>query len=190
MIMLGNKEKFKMTVFDTALIGIMIAVIEVCKFVMAPLPNIELTSFWLIMFTLYFDKRVYFVVPALIIIEGAVFGFGLWWIMYLYAWPLLVIVTTIFKKSQSAVTFSLISGIFGLCFGLMCSVPYVFINTTGTDFANGIRAAFAWWVAGIPFDLLHGGGNFILMMILYTPVSKVMKKTNQKILTKQTKPQV
>ncbi len=181
MIMTNSKEKFKPTVFDTALIGVMIAVIEVCKFAMAGLPNIELTSFWLVMFTLYFGKRIYFVVPALIIIEGAVFGFGLWWIMYLYAWPLLVLITTAFKKSQSAVTFSLISGIFGLCFGLMCSIPYIFINTTGTDIANGIRAAFAWWVAGIPFDFLHGAGNFILMMILYKPVSNIMQKVNSKI---------
>lgn len=182
--MADKKEKFKLTVYDIALIGIMIAVIEVCKFAMVSLPNIELTSFWLIMFTLYFGKRIYFVVPALIIIEGAVFGFGLWWLMYLYAWPLLVLITSAFKKSQSAMTFSLISGIFGLCFGLLCSIPYVFINTTGTDIANGIRAAFAWWVAGIPFDFLHGAGNFILMLVLYNPVSKIMKKTVNKTLKK------
>lgn len=180
-----NKNAFKLTAFDIALIGIMIAVIEVCKFALAGLPNIELTSFWLIMFTLYFGKRIYFVVPALIIIEGAVFGFGLWWIMYLYAWPLLVLITTAFKKSNSATTFALISGIFGLCFGLLCSIPYVFINSTGGDLINGFRAARAWWIAGIPWDLVHGAGNFVLMLVLYKPMTKLMLRVSKKLNNQQ-----
>lgn len=180
-----NKNTFKLKTFDIALIGIMIAVIEVCKFAMAGLPNIELTSFWLIIFTLYFGKRMYFVVPALIIIEGAVFGFGLWWIMYLYAWPLLVLITTAFKKSNSAMTFALISGIFGLCFGLLCSIPYAFINSTGGDLINGLRAARAWWIAGIPWDLVHGVANFILMLVLYKPMTKLMSKVSTKLNNQQ-----
>ncbi len=76
---------------DIALTGMMTAVIEVSKAALGFLPNIELTSFWIILFTLFFGRRILFVVPTFILIEGAVYGFGLWWVMYLYAWPLLAL---------------------------------------------------------------------------------------------------
>ena len=49
----GQGEK-KLTIGDIALMGVMVAVIEVCKVALNFLPNIELTSFWIIMFTLLF----------------------------------------------------------------------------------------------------------------------------------------
>ncbi|MBR5438437.1 MAG: hypothetical protein IKV21_05910 [Clostridia bacterium] len=157
----------KVTVFDVALVGIMVAVIEVCKIAMMELPNIELTSFWLIMFSKHFSSRVYFVVPVFILIEGAIFGFGVWWVLYLYAWPLLVLAARFLRKSDSPLTWAILSGVFGLLFGFMCAIPYLFMG--------GISTAFSWWVAGIPWDFVHGGANFILMMLLYKPVSKAMK---------------
>lgn len=157
----------KLSVFDVALVGLMVAMIEVCKVAMMQLPNIELTSFWLLMFSKHFGNKVYFVVPVFILIEGAIFGFGVWWIMYLYAWPLLVLVARFFRKSDSPLTWALISGVFGLSFGFLCSFPYLFMG--------GIGTAFGWWIAGIPWDFVHAGANFVLMLILYKPISKAMK---------------
>lgn len=169
----------KLTIKDICLIGIMVAVIEVCKVVMASIPNIELTTFWLIIFTLYFGKRVYFAVPVFILLEGAVYGFGLWWVMYLYTWPLLVIVVRILRKPTSALTWSIIAGLFGLLFGFFCSIPYFFIGAAGATIANGIQTAFAWWVAGIPWDLVHGISNFVIMLVLYHPIMRVMNVTKK-----------
>lgn len=163
----------KTSVFDVALVGIMVAVIEVCKVAMMELPNIELTSFWLLMFSKHFGNRVYFVVPVFILIEGAIFGFGDWWVMYLYAWPLLVLVAKLFRKSDEPLTWAIISGVFGLGFGFLCVL-------SKTLFLGSVQAAFAWWIAGIPWDLVHGGANFVLMLLLYKPMSKAMirvKKT-------------
>ena len=56
--------KGRVTARDVALVGMMVAMIEVCKFVMAALPNLELTSFWVILFALCFGRRIYFVVPV------------------------------------------------------------------------------------------------------------------------------
>lgn len=156
----------KTSVFDVALVGIMVAVIEVCKVAMMELPNIELTSFWLLMFSKHFGNKVYFVVPVFILIEGAVFGFGDWWVMYLYAWPLLVLTAKLFRKSNEALTWAIISGAFGLLFGLLCALTKIFFM--------GTAAAFSWWIAGIPWDFVHGGANFILMLLLYKPMSEAM----------------
>ena len=103
------------------------------------------------------------------------YGFGLWWIMYLYAWPILAIVTWKFRKMESALSYSILSGAFGLLFGFMCSLPYIFIGSAGTDLSAGLSTAFAWWIAGIPWDLVHGAANFVIMLILYHPMMRVMK---------------
>ena len=170
---MGREQK--LSVKDIAQIGMMIAIIEVCKVAIAGIPNVELTSFWIIMFTLYFGRKIIYVIPAFIMIEGLMYGFGLWWIMYLYAWPILALVTWKLRKMESALSFSILSGIFGLLFGLLCSIPYIFIGSAGADLSAGIATAFAWWIAGIPWDLVHGAANFVIMLILYHPMMRVMK---------------
>ena len=171
------QAKSKSTAFDVALVALMVAVIEVFKFAMIGLPNIELTSFWLILFSKNFGKRVYFVVPVFTLIEGMIFGFNLWWISYLYVWPLLVFATQIFKKSDSALTWAVISAVFGLSFGFLCALPYLF---TGTDLQSGLTIVFSQWVAGIPWDITHCIGNFVLTLLLYKPLSEVMLKIQQR----------
>ena len=64
-----KNSSLKLTARNIALIAMMVAVIEACKFVMANIPNIELTSFWIIMFTLYFGARIIYVIPVFILIE-------------------------------------------------------------------------------------------------------------------------
>jgi energy-coupling factor transport system substrate-specific component len=168
-----NRSRF--SIKDLSQIGIMVAVIEVSKFALSGLPNIELTSFWLIMFTLFFGWKIVAVVPVFILLEGAIYGMHLWWIMYLYAWPLLVFITWLLRKRDSALLFSIVSGIFGLCFGALCSLPYFFIGLSSGGLTAGLTAAVTWWIAGIPWDFVHCFGNFIIMMVLYKPVGRAIK---------------
>lgn len=170
----------KLTAKDIALIGMMIAVIEVCKFALASIPNIELTTFWIIMFTLYLGNRIFYVIPAFILIEGAIYGFHVWIIMYIYAWPLLALATMAMRKKNTYLGCSILSCVFGLLFGLLCSISYIFIGMFPGEYGtggllNGFRTAFTWWVAGIPWDLVHGIGNLVIMLVLYYPISKAMQ---------------
>lgn len=159
--------------------ALMIAVIEVCKLTMQSLPNIELTSFLLILFTLRFGRLTLYTIPALILIEGLIYGFGLWWVMYLYAWPLLSLFVRAFSRVDSAFFWAMVSGVFGLLFGLLCAVPYFFVGLLGGSFMQGLTQMLAWWVAGIPFDLVHGVSNFVIMLALYRPVSSLLARMPQ-----------
>ena len=167
-LFIQKQNNSKLTIKDITIMALMVAIIEVCKVALAQIPNVELTSFWIIMFALYFGKRVFYVVPVFILIEGAMYGFDLWWIMYLYAWPLLALVTLLLRKMKGAWEWSMVSGIFGLMFGFLCAIPYIF--------TSGIYGAFTYWVAGIPFDLIHGIANFVIMLVLYKPLKQVMIK--------------
>lgn len=159
----------RLTAKDITLMALMVAIIEVCKLALAQIPNVELTSFWIIIFTIYFGSRIFYIIPVFILIEGAIFGFNLWWIMYLYAWPTLALVVLLLKKRGCGQwDWSMVSGVFGLLFGLLCSIPYIF--------TSGIQSAFAWWIAGIPWDLVHGVANFAIMMVLFQPINRVMSK--------------
>ena len=156
---------------DITIMALMVAIIEVSKVALAQIPNVELTSFWVIMFTLYFGTRVFYVIPVFILLEGMMYGFHLWWIMYLYAWPLLAVVVLLLRKMKTAWEWSFVSGLFGLLFGFLCAIPYIF--------TSGLTGAFAWWVAGIPWDLVHGVANFAIMLVLYNPMKYVMVKMNK-----------
>lgn len=166
-----RQNKSKLTIKDITIMALMVAIIEVSKVALAQIPNVELTSFWIIMFALYFRSRIFYVIPVFILIEGAMYGFGLWWIMYLYAWPLLAVVTLLLRRMKGAWEWSMVSGIFGLSFGFLCAIPYIF--------TSGIYGAFTYWVAGIPFDLIHGIANFAIMLVLYQPMNRVMVKMSR-----------
>ena len=165
---MSDRTSGKISILDIAQIGLMVAVIEVSKAALSFLPNIELTSFWIIMFTLFFGWKIVAVVPVFILIEGSIYGMNLWWIMYLYVWPLLVLIAWLLRKNDSALFWAIVSGIFGLCFGALCSIPYVVIGWSS--------GGFVWWIAGIPWDFVHCAGNFVLMLVLYRPVRAAMKK--------------
>ena len=99
---------------------------------------------------------------------GLVFGFGIWWFSYLYVWPVIVVVAMIFRSNDSAVIWAVIAGIYGLCFGPLMYILYFIIN--------GWHMVFAMWVSGIPYDITFCISNFILTLVLYRPLYRVMER--------------
>ena len=170
--MMNNNSKSK----EVALAGMMIAVLVASKLALASLPNIELVSFLIILFTKKFGRKMLFVIPAYILIEIMIFGFDIMWVVaYCYIWPLLYLLIRLFGKNESPVSLSVLSGFFGLVFGFLCSFPYLFI-TTGTNPTASLASAITWWIAGIPYDVIHGISNFVIMLVLYVPVSRVFER--------------
>jgi energy-coupling factor transport system substrate-specific component len=146
----------------------MIALLEAVKHALAFLPNVELVTLFVILFTLFFQWKILYVLAAFVLIEGCLYGFGIWWIMYLYIWPLLALLTRLFCKNESVWFWSIFSAFYGLIFGALCAIPYFFVG--------GIKMAFTWWVAGIPFDLIHCVSNFVLCLVLFIPLRTVLKR--------------
>ena len=180
-----KKNPFQVSVRDIALIGMMTAVIEVSKLALAAVPNVELVTFWIIMFSLFFGPKVIYSILVFILIEVSIYGVNVWVIMYLYIWPTLALLVLLFKKKDSMLVFAILSGFYGLLFGAYCSLPYIVIGTVGGGIKSGLIMAFNWWVAGIPYDILHGISNFFVMLVLYHPVHKVMQKLKVSMIYKE-----
>lgn len=132
------------------------------------LANIELVSLLVILFTLNFKRAAIYSIYIFALLEGLIYGFHLWWIMYLYVWTILAGITWLCRKMESPLGWAVVSGAFGLIFGALCSIPYLFIG--------GYAMAAAYWVSGIPFDLTHCAGNFLLCFILWKPLSRTFEK--------------
>ncbi|MBR1757743.1 MAG: hypothetical protein IJ744_03315 [Lachnospiraceae bacterium] len=167
-----KEETSKFSVRDLALYGLLIAIMEVSKHALDFLPNVELISLLVILYTLHLGKRTLFLTLGFTLLEIFYWGPHTWVIMYLYVWPFLVFLTLQMKKHRDEkydfLQFAVLSGLFGLFFGAMCSLVYLVIG--------GPRTALSWWVAGIPYDLIHAGANFVICLILFRPLDKLMGK--------------
>lgn len=156
----------KITTKEIALIGMIIAVLEATKLALSAIPNVEITTLLIILFTLYFDKKIILAIPAFILIEGCIYGFGSWWAMYAYIWPAVSLTTLLFKNQKSVWFWSIFSACWGLFFGALCSLTYLVIG--------GPSTAFSWWISGLLFDIIHCVSNFVLCLILFKPLSKAL----------------
>ena len=136
------------------------------KMVMAPLPNIEPVSLIIMLMGPLFGLRALMAVYVYVFLEATVFGFGLWWISYLYVWPLCLVLSILFRNIKDVLGWAVLAGGFGLMFGALCALVYLPIG--------GIPLFFSTVVAGIPFDLLHCAGNFAMMLLLRTPCMRAL----------------
>lgn len=167
----NNKRKHAITVKDIVICGLFAAVLLVTQVTLAALPNIELVSLLVIVYTLIFGKKTIPIIYIFALLEGVLYGFGIWWVMYLYVWTILYFIVRLFRQNESSLFWAVVGGFFGLIYGVLCSIPY-FI-------AGGVGAGLAWWIRGIPYDLIHGVGNFIVIFVLFKPIYISLKKLYQ-----------
>lgn len=170
-----QKKDFSDKIAEIVTSGLLGAILLAGQLAMAPLPNIEPVTTLIIVFTLVYKKQVFFIIYTFVLLEGLIFGFGIWWVSYLYIWALLALLVLAFRKMESPVLWAVLSGAFGLLFGALCAIPYLF--------SGGIFAAFAYWSAGIFYDILHCIGNFVLTLVLYKPLTRLLKKCKSLFFT-------
>lgn len=149
------------------------ALLLVGQYLLSPLPNIEVVSLLIIVYTCVFGKWSLATLPVFVLGEGLIFGFGIWWFSYLYIWAVLVVITLSAKKLNisNPLFWAAISGFYGLSFGFLTSIPYLFLG--------GPAAMLGYFIGGITFDFLHAGGNFLLCLVLFLPLTKVLTYLGQ-----------
>jgi len=157
----------KPTLRETVILALLTALLLVAQLALSFLPNIELVSLLVILYTLVYRKKALWCIYLFALLEGLIYGFTMWWVSYLYIWTALWVVTMILKDMDNAVGWAITSGAFGLFFGALSELPFLFIL--------GVKESFAAWVSGIPFDITHCAGNFVLALVLYKPLIKVLR---------------
>ena len=161
-----------MKIKDITLIGIMSAILVAVQVTLSFLPNIELVSLLIIVYTLVFGRKALYIIYVFVAVEGVIYGIGLWWINYLYVWTILFLIVILLRKQHSPFIWAIISGFFGLAFGALCAIPNLFLS--------GFASAVSYFIAGIPYDILHGIGNFVVTLLLFHPLYQVLDRINKK----------
>ena len=150
---------------NVVILALCTALIFVQQIALAGLPNIELVSLLVIVYAITFRFKSLYIIYVFAILEGVFYGFHIWWISYLYVWTILALITIALHKIRSPVIWAVVSGVFGLFFGMLCAIPYLI--------TGGPAMAAAYWISGIPFDLIHCVSNFFICLILWKPLTKI-----------------
>ena len=166
--------KAKLTVKEIALFGMLGALTFGAKFVMSGLPNIEPVSLFILVFAVVFGLKALFPIVIYIAMDILIYGIQLWNINYVYVWPLLLVIGYSLRRMKQPLLWAVLSGTFGLLFGLLCAPVYLF--------TGGLHFAINWWISGIPFDLLHCAGNFVLALLLFTPLRRLLSTLYRKYI--------
>jgi len=153
---------------QVALIACMAATLFVAKQALSFLPNIEAVTLLLIVYSIAFGRKTVWAVLVFVALECMIWSVHLWTVMYLYTWPALVLLVCALRKIESHIFWCLIAAGYGLFFGMICAIPYVVLG--------GWHMAVSWWIAGIPYDLLHAAGNFCLCLVLFKPLLRLARK--------------
>ena len=155
-----------LTVREICLFGILGSLTFAAKYVMSWMPNIEPVSLMVMLFAVTFGIKALFPVYLYVLLEILFYGLGTWNICYLYVWAVLTVLALVMKKIEHPLGWAMLSGIFGLFFGALCGIVDIFIG--------GFGYALSKWVSGIPFDLAHCAGNFVIALLLFAPMRTLL----------------
>jgi len=150
-------------------IALLTAILYVAKLVLDFLPNVELVSLLVIIYTLVFGKEAFLIVTVFNLFQFIQWGFGTWLVSYFYVWPLLCMLTLLCKKifKEEFILWSVFSGGFGLIFGSLFALLYLFVDPA---------YALSYWIAGLPWDVCHAAANFVLMLVCGKPLYRVLRR--------------
>ena len=146
------------------------------KVAMSALPNIEPVSLFVMLFAVVFGWKALYPIYLYVLMEILLYGVNFWNINYLYVWVILAVAAMVMRKLQHPIWWALLSGVFGLAFGLLCSPVYMVVG-------GSVRYGIRWWLAGIPFDVSHAVGNFVIALVLFYPMRKLLQKLYTKMQT-------
>lgn len=166
----------KFTVWDIVLIPMLSATLTSGKMALSFLPNIEIVTLLFMLYTCVFGARKTLII-SIIFSTTEIFFYGVqtWLLVYYVIWPLLIFLTSLlFKTTDSEWAFSVFGLIFGLSFG--------FIFAVFESFFYGLSYGIVYWTRGIPFDLIHGASNFIVILLLYKPLLKLLMQLRNKYI--------
>ena len=143
------------------------------KVVMAPLPNIEPVSLTVMIYAAVFGLKALYPVYIYVVMEILYYGLGTWNFCYLYIWGILAVAAWALRQMKQPLAWAILSGVFGLLFGLLCAPVDAFIG--------GLGYAVTKWASGIPFDIAHCAGNFCIALVLFRPLRELLDRLYRKI---------
>ena len=165
-------DNSKISIQQIALFGVLGALTFGAKVAMSWLPNIEPVSLFVMVFAVVFGRKCLYPIYLYVMLEILIYGLGTWNLMYLYVWALLALAAFFMRKAEQPLAWALLSGVFGMAFGFLCAPVDFLLGDLGYVVSK--------WISGIPFDVMHCAGNFLMALILFVPLRNLVEKLYRK----------
>lgn len=162
----------KLTVREIAIFAVLSAIMYASKLVMEFLPNIHLVGVFVIALTVVYRKKALYPIYSFVFISGLLSGFSTWWLPYLYIWLVLWLWVMLLPQNLSLkikpFVYMCICSLHGFLYGILYAPVQMIV------FGMNFKAILAWIAAGLPWDFVHGVGNFFCAMLV-CPLIKALK---------------
>ena len=163
------------------LIGIFAALLTGGKMAIAVIPNVEIVTILLSIYTIVFGLSVALPVAIIFVtVEILIFGFAPWVIAYYIYWPLLVVIMWLFKRlfKDKNIVYIITAILLTAFFGVLTS----FVDTlflAGSADTNFFAVFAAIYLRGIWFYVTHIVANAIIFSLLLIPLKALAIKLNE-----------
>lgn len=168
----------KLSIKETAVFGMLGALMYASKLFMDLFPNIHLLGVFIIAFTVVYRSKALYPIYVFVFITGLISGFATWWIPYLYIWTVLWGLTMLLPKKIpneiKPIVYMCVCALHGFLYGIFYAPTQALLF--GLDFEGMI----AWIISGFPFDLIHGVSNFFCGLMI-CPIISVLKYAEKHI---------
>ncbi len=167
-----RNERYKKLV-DIIVFTMLGVIMFLSKLLMEPLPNFHLLGTLITSYTVVYRKDALKPIYIFVMISGLFYGFGLWWVPYLYTWTILWGMVMLLPKNMNpkvaVPVYMAVSGLHGLLYGVLYAPAQALL------FGLNFESTIAWIIAGLSFDTMHCVGNVVLG-ILIIPITKALRK--------------
>lgn len=176
-----REDSFQCTPLEIAVIGLMVAMLEVGKIALEGIPNCEVVTLFIILFTTFLGRKILYVTIVFVGLECLRHGVSIWVVMYLYIWPVIGLCALPFRKIKNPLFWAFYSGLCGLGFGTACSLVYpLFLGWS-------LKQTATWISVGFPWDIRHAVYNFIIALVLFYPLNAALTRIKNSICDRESK---
>ena len=163
----------RLSVREMCVFGLLGALMYAAKAVFASIPNVHLVGVFIVATTVVYRQKALWIIYVFVFLSGLLDGFGIWWMSYLYIWlPLWGVVMLLpqnMKPVRKAAVYMLVCSLHGFLYGLMYLPVQMVITGLKGD------ALLAWYVSGLPYDMIHGVSNFFCGLLICT-IIKILER--------------
>ncbi len=170
----------KLNIKETAVFGMLGALMYISKMVMEFLPNVHLLAALTVAYTLVYRKKALYPIYVFVLLTGLLNGFNTWWIPYLYIWTVLwgaaMLLPQKMPQKLAPVVYMVLCSLHGFLYGVL------YAPAQALFFGLDWQGTLAWIAAGLPFDMVHGVSNFVAgaLVIPITSMLRLAEKATRK----------
>ena len=172
------KDKARLSTREMVLFSALTALLFLLDIVLEVAMNVELVSMLVATYTLVFRKKALIILYLYVALYLLLFGFGVYNLAYLYIWLVLwgvfMLLPTKGNRAFCTLLYALVSALYGFAFGAL------YMPAWAVAFNLDAKGILAWWIAGLPADIIHAAGNFAFGFLIL-PLSEILISLKKRV---------